>query len=84
MKPGDCWSLSSLDDLPELRPVAGNVRGHRFADSVWSSREDCAAEQGDEADERGASDGRSQLIPGVGRTRRRALRVAVHGLRSSR
>jgi hypothetical protein len=36
-----------------------------------------AVEQGDEADEAGASDGASQLIPGVGRTRSRSDRRAV-------
>jgi hypothetical protein len=36
-----------------------------------------AAEQGDEADEAGASDGASQLIPGVGRTAPSAIEAGV-------
>jgi hypothetical protein len=35
-----------------------------------------AAEQGDEADEAGASDGASQLIPGVVRTELRSRELA--------
>jgi len=45
------------------------------SDDTWSEVDE-AAEQGDEADEAGASDRASQLISGVGRTLLKERRTA--------
>src|SRR5262245_11443550 len=73
-KPATIQHLHVLT-TPHVSWLEGSAFGNGVSGNVGLLRR--AAEQGDAADEAGASDGASQLIPGVRRTYRRTMRSAV-------